>query len=504
MSQSDRQNGGDQRSRPGHDALDAYASRILSDLWLWDREGESNEVVELLLAEKNPLLVGPRGAGKTAMIRGLAADPARVDRVPAPLRGRLFVEPNLPALRKPGPPGDTPRDRLLRLLDVPPSHDGFILVLDGLEDVAAELGLAGAAELVAVVRQAPPGVVRVIATSEGPQGAAGLGRLGTFFSVVPVHPLGVEDTISVLRGEKERLERRYGVRVDDKAVVAAAVRAGEYRSPLALPGKALDLADRVAARRRRVLDSGRLAEFDALEGRRMQLEIERVVLAQEPGAGAHDRIAGGDRELSTINARIESIRSILCQIQDVAAELARRQDAADDASRRGDRALADRILTVEIPGLEAEREELLRRDPAVYEGLREYVDDSDVAAFLDSQASPGRPPGRTSGNRAAAAAGPTPRARPVEMDGRQVAAFRDALCSAFDQSALDQMLRLGLDKDRQRLVADGPREQVVFDLIGVAQREGWLRQLIDAACEYAPGNLELESIRQQCLSGDSG
>jgi hypothetical protein len=92
---------------------------------------------------------------------------------------------------------------------------------------------------------------------------------------------------------------------------------------------------------------------------------------------------------------------------------------------------------------------------------------------------------------------PASHQHPVEMVGQQMQSLRDALCSAFDQASLDQMLRFSLDKDRPKLVADGPFHQVTFELIKIAQREGWHHQLIDAACKYVPGNAVLQLFRKQ-------
>ncbi|MBC7256269.1 MAG: AAA family ATPase, partial [Chloroflexi bacterium] len=209
------------------------------------------------------------------------------------------------------------------------------------------------------------------------------------FQPIFVEPPSVEDTISILRGLKERYEVHHGVRIQDAALIAAAVLSDRYISDRFLPDKAIDLVDEAAARLRMEIDSSPQV-IDDLERRLMQLQIEEQALSKERDEASKERlakiaeeIANLREQLSALKARYERERQALQAVQDLKARLEDLRYQAEVAERKGDYETAARLRYGEIPQLErdlaAREQELAQREGAM---LQQEVTDQHIAEIV--------------------------------------------------------------------------------------------------------------------------
>jgi ATP-dependent Clp protease ATP-binding subunit ClpB len=211
------------------------------------------------------------------------------------------------------------------------------------------------------------------------------------FQPVYVGEPSVEDTIAILRGLKERYEVHHGVRIQDAALVAAAVLSDRYVTGRFLPDKAIDLIDEAASRLRIEIDS-MPTEIDVVERRRRQLEIERVALAKETDDVSRERLARLDEELANLTEQVHAMRAhwesekeAISRIRALKEELENRRGEAERFEREGDLARAAEIRYGQLPELEARVEEAtkaLAELQATQKMLKEEVDEEDVAEVV--------------------------------------------------------------------------------------------------------------------------
>ena len=279
------------------------------------RDEEIRRVMQVLSrrTKNNPVLVGEPGVGKTAIVEGLAIRITKGD-VPEGLKDKELIALDMGALIAGAKYRGEFEERLKAVLkEVIDSNGRIIVFIDELHTVVGA-GTTGEGAMDAGNLLKPPlarGELHCIGATTLDEYRKHIEKdpaLERRFQMVYVDEPSVEDTISILRGLKERYEVHHGVRIKDAALVSAAVLSHRYISDRFLPDKAIDLIDEAAAKMRIEIDS-MPTELDELERRRIQLEVEREALRKESDAASKDRLARIERELAEMKEQADSLRS---------------------------------------------------------------------------------------------------------------------------------------------------------------------------------------------------
>src|ERR1700736_4619333 len=312
------------------------------------RDEEIRRVMQILArrTKNNPVLIGEPGVGKTAIVEGLAQRIVSGD-VPDVLKTKRLVALDLAALIAGAKYRGEFEDRLKAVLkEITEAEGQIILFIDELHTLVGAGAAEGAMDASNMLKPAlARGELRAI-------GATTLNEYKKYiekdpalerrFQPVMVEEPSVEDTISILRGLKERYEVHHGVRIKDAAIIAAATLSHRYISDRFLPDKAIDLIDEAAAGLRMEIDSMPV-ELDVIERRSRQLEIERQALKKEQDRSSKQRLEGIERQLAALreesNARkgqwqvekdaVAKIRKLKEQIEQLRAEEQRLERAGD-------------------------------------------------------------------------------------------------------------------------------------------------------------------------------
>ncbi|MGN0849524.1 MAG: ATP-dependent chaperone ClpB [Victivallaceae bacterium] len=360
------------------------------------RDEEIRRVIQILSrrTKNNPVLIGEPGVGKTAIVEGLARRIFRGD-VPEGLKNRRLIALDMGALIAGAKYRGEFEERLKAVLKEVTSSDGnIILFIDELHTVVG----AGASEgsmdagnlLKPLLARGELHCIGATTLDEYRKYIEKDAALERRFQSVLVPPPSVEDTISILRGLKERYEIHHGIKLRDSALVAAAVLSDKYISDRFLPDKAIDLVDEAAATLRTEIDSSP-EEIDELQRRSMRLEIEIAGLKKEKDPASIKRREDLEKELaelkersSELHAKWENEKKAIADLraQREALELARHQ--LEDAERRYDLEKAAELRHGTIPRME---EQIKKAETALRENnesrlLKEDVDEEDIAAIV--------------------------------------------------------------------------------------------------------------------------
>ena len=361
------------------------------------RDEEIRRVIQVLSrrTKNNPVLIGEPGVGKTAIAEGLAQRIAAGD-VPETLKGRRVVALDLGALVAGTKFRGEFEDRLKAVLKEITSSEGqIILFIDELHTLVGAGAAEGAIDAANLLKPAlARGELRAIGATTLDEYRKHIEKdaaLERRFQPVIVDQPSVEDTISILRGLRERYEVHHGVRIKDSALVAAAMLSNRYITDRYLPDKAIDLVDEAAARLRMEIDSMPV-ELDELERAIRQLEIERQALKKEQDAASRDRLAVLERNLAELNeqrnalrARWEREKEIIGRIRHLKARIEEIRHEAERAERAADFETAARLRYGEAIEVQSRLEKANGELGQVQVSgalLKEEVDEDDIAAIV--------------------------------------------------------------------------------------------------------------------------
>ena len=361
------------------------------------RDEEIRRVVQVLSrrTKNNPVLIGEPGVGKTAIAEGLAQRIVTGD-VPESLKDRRLVALDIGALIAGSKYRGEFEDRLKAVLREVAEADGqVILFIDELHTIVGAGAAEGAADAANMLKPAlARGELRCIGATtldEYRKHVEKDAALERRFQPVFVGEPSVEDTISILRGLKERYEVHHGVRIQDAALVQAATLSDRYISDRFLPDKAIDLVDEAASRVRVQIDS-MPEDLDQLERKRVQLEVEREALKKEADAASAARLEAVEREIGELReqsdamkARWENEKSAIATVREAKERREELNAELERAQRQGQLERAAEIRYGELVQLEQQlSDEQARLDTLQKEGslLSEEVRAEEIAEIV--------------------------------------------------------------------------------------------------------------------------
>ena len=360
------------------------------------RDSEIRNVIRILSRKRknNPVLIGEAGVGKTAIAEGLAQRIVRGD-VPENLKDRTVFSLDMGALVAGAKYRGEFEERLKSVLnEVKKSEGKIILFIDELHTIVGAGKTDGAMDagnlLKPMLARGELHCIGATTLDEYREYIEKDPALERRFQPVMVNEPTVEDTISILRGLKERYEVFHGVKIQDGALIAAATLSDRYISDRFLPDKAIDLVDEACAMVKTELDS-MPAELDEMDHRITQLQIEEASLKKETDELSKQRLAALEKEMAELRdsfnskkAQWENEKNAINKVQSLRAEVESTKAEIEKATRTGDYAKAGELQYGKLPSLqkELEAEEKLANEKKEASLLRDRVTDEEIARIV--------------------------------------------------------------------------------------------------------------------------
>ncbi len=360
------------------------------------RDEEIRRTIQVLSrrTKNNPVLIGEPGVGKTAIVEGLARRIVKGD-VPEGLKNKRIVALDMGALLAGAKFRGEFEERMKAVLkEVTDSDGGIVLFIDELHTVVGAGAAEGAIDagnlLKPLLARGELHCIGATTLNEYRKYIEKDAALERRFQPILVDEPSVEDTISILRGLKERYAIHHGIKIKDSAIVSAAVLSKRYISDRYLPDKAIDLIDEAGAKLRTEIDS-MPTKLDEIMRRTMQLEIEREALKKEKDAASKERLSKIEKELADLKEKGNSLKSKweeekkqIAQVRDLRSEIENVKFEIEKAERNYDLNKAAELKYGRLIQLEKELEELrnaMDRDQTD-RLLKEEVDEEDIARVV--------------------------------------------------------------------------------------------------------------------------
>ena len=385
-----------------YEALDKYGVDVVAEARagkldpVIGRDAEIRRVIRILSrkTKNNPVLIGEPGVGKTAIVEGLAQRIVRGD-VPEWMKERAIFSLDMGALISGAKYRGEFEERLKAVLrEIEKSEGRILLFIDEIHNIVGAGRAEGSTDagnlLKPMLARGELHCIGATTLDEHRRHIEKDAALERRFQPVMVEPPGVEDTVSILRGLRERYEVHHGVRIQDNALVSAAVLSNRYVSDRFLPDKAIDLVDEACASIRTEIDS-MPAELDQVTRRVMQLEIEEAALTKEKDEASGERLGDLRRELGDLKSRAGAMRSqwedekaAIGRVRELRERIEGARREVEEAERRADLDTAAELKYGTLPGLERE---LAGREAELAAGgrarlLREEVTEEEIAAIV--------------------------------------------------------------------------------------------------------------------------
>jgi ATP-dependent Clp protease ATP-binding subunit ClpB len=386
-----------------YQALDRF-SRDLTDVAskgdldpVIGRDDEIRRIIQVLSrrTKNNPVLIGEPGVGKTAIVEGLAQRIVQGD-IPETLNNKRVVALDMGALIAGAKYRGEFEDRFKAVLkEVTDAQGEIILFIDEMHTLVGAGAAEGAVDASNMLKPAlARGELRCVGATTIKEYRKHIEKdaaLERRFQPIMVEEPTVEDTISILRGLKEKYEVHHGVRIKDSALVAAATLSHRYITDRFLPDKAIDLIDEATSKLRIEIDS-MPAEIDDVQRKITQLEIEREALKKEKDKASKERLEGIEKELKILKSQTKEMtahwkkeKEAISRIRDIKERLEATKSDAQLAERQGDLSKAAELKYGTLIGLEKELEEENNRLGELQSGkqmLKEEVDSEDIGEVI--------------------------------------------------------------------------------------------------------------------------